>query len=126
MRPGTMSLEVVQGDTFRQSMRLNRNVGTPDAPVLEPIDLRGHVGAAQMRRKYGHTELQAAFTVTCPPVGGAEAERGDVVIALTAAQASLVTKSGVWDLQTTSPDGEVRTWVRGPVELIPEATVLDE
>jgi hypothetical protein len=108
--PGVYPLALYRGDTHRWQARL-----WDDTAGGTPVDLTGSTVAAEIRDKPGGTfvvELEA--TITPPNII-------DVAIDGEAMWATCPSK-GVWDLQITNPDGDVRTVLRGDVTVTGDVT----
>lgn len=112
--PGKLDITIQQGDSFDLPLKIRTKLA--DQSTV-PVDLTGHVGKAQIRASTVATEVMAEFTVTIT-----DGAQGELTASLTPGQTTAITGNGVWDLETTAPDGEVRTWVGGNVTLLKEVT----
>jgi hypothetical protein len=101
-KPGTYDLTIYQGDTF--SLRIT----LVDKATGDPVDLTGYDPLSQIRAKSHDRDALATFDAEVDPAAG--------VITLKLASAdstALPPGRQVWDVQTTDPDGNVRTWLAG-------------
>jgi hypothetical protein len=115
--PMRLDLEFSRGDTLSVPLSFERNVGTRDDPELEPRDMSGHTFLAQVRRKPNSTAVEATFTVE-----EVDLSVGKAIIVLAPEQTAVLPKAGVWDIQSTAPDGVVRTWVAGSIKPDPDVS----
>ena len=109
-QPGVYDLELYRGDTCRWQARL-----WDDAPGGIPIDLTGSTVAAEIRDKSAGAKVVELETSITPP------NIIDIAIDGEAMWATCPSK-GVWDLQITAPSGDVRTVLRGDVEVTGDVT----
>jgi hypothetical protein len=101
-KPGSYDLAMYQGDTFALRVTLR------DKATGAPLDLTGYEPLSQIRAKPHDDTPLAAFDATV------DGPAGVIRLDLPAARAAaLAPGRQVWDLQTTDPDGNVRTWLAG-------------
>lgn len=85
-----------------------------------PIDLTGHVFKMAVARDYGKPPefvLLDGAGLTLNPL------KGEVTIAISGTvTADLKPKEYVYDIQSVSPEGRVRTWMSGTFTITPEVT----
>lgn len=123
--PGPKDITLYQGDTYVITGRVRRNVGTETEPIYEPVDLTGHEGMAQVRRRATSSNIVATWEVEfTDPVAG------EFRLTLPASESKNVTKDAVWDFQTSyvsEVDGEptVLTWLAGTVTVINDVSRVD-
>jgi len=105
--PAKVNLKLYRGDTRIWEDRFTTGNG-------QPLDLTGHDFIAQIR------PTADAVTVMCTiAVDVTDAPGGVIRRTLTAAEAKKLTgDSAVWDLESTSPDGFVRTYMSGRVAIL--------
>jgi len=117
--PATQDIDIYQGDDFDILLRLrNQNSdGTPGAY----IDLTGYVGKAQLRDDPADNTVNAEFTVTTlnqtTTPGGILASLSHTQTAALPAPAKMQ-----WDIQLTSPTGDVHTYLKGTATITAEVT----
>ena len=117
--PPTFDITFIAGDTvyFEVEVR-DPDPNDPNLQAQIPRDLTGWSAAAQVRKAAGAEELLADFTIGAMDAAG--------VIPLTLPPAVSQTlgpvTSAVWDLQLTSPTGEVSTILRGAVKPVMDVT----
>jgi hypothetical protein len=125
--PGDFTLGVYRGDTYEWVFQLLAGDGAP-------VDITGWRFKADIRTGPGG-ELMAGLQrmrAVDPTLDLSSAEdilklqgewqQGLVRMRLTADQSRAITSPGVWDLECTTPDGWVKTVLRGPVELTNDVT----
>lgn len=111
MAPAHYPISIYRGDDWGLTVTLTDAAGVP-------IDLTGWAVQAQIRRTFDDTTPMATVTVTIEV-----AVAGIMSLSLTPAQTSVLANGGVWDLQTTEPDGgRVRTVLAGPVIVAKDVT----
>ena len=110
MTPGKYDLTLYRGDSYEWTFKL-----WEDEAKLVPVDLTGAVAAAEIREKSGGTQVMAlTCAITAPNI---------VDVALPATLwAGVLLAAGVWDLEVTFVDGEVRTMVAGKVTVTGDVT----
>lgn len=109
MTPGSYSLQLYRGDTYRWQFKLFNDVNQ-----TLPADLTGVTAAAQIRDKPGGTAIAAlSCTVTLPNL---------IDAVLAASDSAILPSSGAWDLQLTYASGDVATVLAGPVNVTPDVT----
>jgi hypothetical protein len=116
--PANKNISIYKGDTYILTFRLRTRdqYGNPSSYV----DLTGCEGKAQIRKTEADAAIVAEFEVT---LANQSTEPGKVTLKLTPEQTAVAAlDSGVWDVQITFPDGEVRTYLRGSVTAIKEVT----
>ncbi len=117
MLPGVHHLALYQGDHWEQLFTLAEDYGTAETPDVRPVDLTGCTVAAQIRTNVRSQTPLAVFTATITdPAAGA------VRLVLPSAEATKLTRNGVWDLQITDTGGRITTWLAGAVEVTREVT----
>ena len=107
MRPGQYNHTFVAGDDYEVTVVLKQGG--------QIVDTSGYSWQAQIRQGYlPHGELVAEF--------GVELITGGAKLSLTAEQTAELAgvRLLVWDLQADS--GEIKTWLSGSVQVIPEVT----
>lgn len=108
MQPGKYDLNVYRGDSCSWRFTVWQ-----DAAATVPLDLTGVTPAAEVRNGPGGTIYVALpLTITSNHV--------DVV--LSAQNSQKLPAKGVWDLQLTFPNGDVRTIVGGAVTVTADVT----
>lgn len=108
--PGTLNLNVYQGDTAVYDLVLSRS--TADGTEL-PVDLTGATGVAQIRKSPKDSTILASFTVSFP-----EPTAGKARMTLVPNE-TLKSGTWVWDVQITEADGTVKTWLAGSIVITP-------
>ena len=109
MLPGSYALTIYRGDTARW-----RFVFWADAQHSAPFDLTGATVKSEIRDKSGGAKIvPLTCTITLP---------NEVEVVLDAQASGLVPAKGVWDLQFTWPNGDVRTMVAGAVSVTADVT----
>lgn len=110
MMPATFPMELYRGDTGRWQFKF-----WTDASKTVPLDLTGSTPKAEIRDTYaGDVVMVLACQLTAPNI---------VNVTLAAALwAAWTHKKGVWDLQVTYGNGDVFTFVAGPVTVAPDVT----
>lgn len=92
-------------------------------PQGDPVDLTGYSAKMQVRRKAGSVDpplLDLSSTNGGITLGDAA---GTIVITASATQTTAMTgRTGVYDLELTSPTGVVTRLVEGAVDIHPEVT----
>lgn len=117
MAAGRYDFTLEQGTTFRRTFRWRQ----PDG--VTPKDLTGWTAKMQIRPKPGQPE---ALTLSTDAPGGItiNGAAGEVTVTILPAQSSAITiRRGVYDLELTSPGGEVFRLIEGTVTVSPEVTV---
>lgn len=116
--PLRLNIHFRRGDTLRVPLHFQRQVVVDEVETWEDVDLTGHQFLAQARRKPDSPEIWATFSVEAISLA-----TGEITIVLPAADTSgLSTKEGVWDIQATDLNDEVRTWVAGTFEAEPDVS----
>lgn len=105
MPPGTLHLDIYQGDDFSVDLDFD-------------IDLTGYTLTSQIRHEPSDSSPAETLTVTMT-----DAANGLVELSLTAAEtADLIAQRYWWDLQWTEPSGDIRTVLRGRATVTAEIT----
>lgn len=110
----TKNLVLYQGDSFELIFRLKeKGLGTP-------VDLTGCVPKSEIRLTPATPTVKVAFTAALV----SPATDGKVRLSLTPAQTTALTagEALVWDVQLLWPDGVVKTYLTGSVNVLPEVT----
>lgn len=109
MTPGSYSLLIYRGDTYRWRFTLYQDLAQTVA-----ADLTGVTASSQIRDKPGGTQAAAlSCTVTLPNI---------IDAVLAAIDCAALPASGAWDLQLTYASGDVATVLAGPVNVTPDVT----
>ena len=109
--PAKVGLKLYRGDTRIWEDRFTRATG-------EPLDLTGHTFLAQIRPAADSVAVMATINVEVT-----DPAFGVIRRTLTADEAKKLTgQSAVWDLQGTSPDGFVRTYMTGRVTILADSS----
>jgi hypothetical protein len=105
--PAKVNLKLYRGDTRIWEDHFTRSTG-------EPIDLTGHTFRSQIR------SAADSMAVLCTiDIEVTDAAQGVIRRVLSAAESQKLTGgSAVWDLESTSPDGFVRTYMSGRVTIL--------
>ena len=108
-QPGKYDLSLYRGDSFEWRFQL-----WEDEARTDPVDLTGATVAAEFRDKSGGLTIVAfRCVVTLPNI---------IDVFMDAAMWAGAPATGVWDLQITFLDGEVRTVVAGKVAVTADVT----
>jgi len=108
--PGTYSLTVYRGDSYRWQFKL-----WADVEKTDPVDLTGVTAKAEIRDKPGGKRVTPlACQVTLPNVIDASLSA--------VASAALLAGKATWDLQLTYTGGDVSTVLSGPVVVTADVT----
>ena len=116
MRPGVRNLSLYAGDTEKFNIAIT-------AGGL-PVDLTGWTIKAEIRASRGAPTVIETFTCTLSPTP----EDGTLTISLSDTETAglpIGAAIGVWDLQMTSPTGDVKTFLTGSVEVTQDVTDTD-
>jgi hypothetical protein len=109
--PTVSPLDIYGGNTFTRTYTLYS-----DLEQTQPIDLSAWTFTAEWR---------SARSVNYPPIAmtvdDSGASTGVITIGLDASDTEAMTVTGVWDLRGVK-NGEVRTWLQGPVVWTAEVT----
>jgi hypothetical protein len=107
MLPGKLDLDLYRGDDARFYFRVWLN-----SARTQPADLSEATAKSEIRDKVGATgTLIGAFTCTI--------EAPNIVnLTMTAAESTVLPGKGVWDLQLTYENGNVRTLLYGAVKVV--------
>lgn len=111
--PGTYNFSVYRGDTYEWWFVLG-NLGSGIDP--QPLDIGGWRFKAEIRASPDSPLMASMQEVARDDAAGIVAMR------LTNQQSRLITASGFWDLEAITPEGWVRTVLRGNVTLISDVT----
>lgn len=110
--PAPYDLYVYRGDTLLETFRMR------DRKTGAYLDLTGWSAAAKLRRTRRDVDPLLALSAEV-----SDPTKGEVVVSATPAEtAAIDTSAAVWDLQLTEPDGTVRTWLAGEVEVAGDVT----
>ena len=109
MTPGKYDLTLYRGDTFELPFVL-----WEDEAKLTPVDLTDAIVKAEFRDKSGGLTVVAFTCVVTLP--------NTITVSMTSAMWVGAPSGGVWDLQLTFPDGEVRTVIAGKVTVTADVT----
>lgn len=103
MKPARDDLLIYRGDTLKRSYKLR------DEDTKDPIDITGWTFLAQVRKN-----SEDDTVVLTPTVSIVDATGGEFKFESPPADTKDLTPGRyVWDLQSTTPAGEVDTWVAG-------------
>jgi hypothetical protein len=109
MTPGKYDLNLYRGDSYTWQFTLWQ-----DTAATVPVDLAGAEPAAEIRNtSAGTIYTTLVATVTAPNI---------VTLDLSAPECENCPAKGVWDLQLTFPNGDVRTVVAGAVTTTGDVT----
>jgi hypothetical protein len=106
MLPAKLDLVLYQGDTFRMTITVKNQDGSP-------ANITGATATAQIRLAPEDTTVQA-------PIGCTIATNVISLVLLAADAARLIPGEAFWDCQLAMPD--IRTLVYGRVKINPEVT----
>lgn len=109
----TKNLVMYQGDTFELIFQLKeKGVGTP-------VNLTGCIPKSEIRTSAASPDVVETFTAVLDP-----AVDGKVKLSLTAAETTALSPGAalVWDVQLLWPDGVVKTYLAGTINVLPEVT----
>lgn len=132
IKPGVRHLEIPKGATFSEPLLYSTvppSLWTPPMTPEEvvavgmPVDLTGYSAAAKGRARIA--DASPVWSLSSAPGGGITlgGALGTITLAMSAAvTAALAPGSGVWDLELTSPGGEVIRLMKGTYEITEEAT----
>jgi hypothetical protein len=105
-KPGKYDMAVYQGDSFALTITL------VDKATAGPVDLTGHTALSQIRSRVSDDLPLVEFDADV------DGPAGVIRLSLDADTAAQLPPGGqVWDVQTTAPDGTVRTWVAGKAQI---------
>ena len=109
----TKNLVMYQGDTFELIFQLKEK-GTG-----LPVDLTGCTPKSEIRISAASPDVVETFTAALAP-----AIDGKVRLSLTAAETTALAPGTalVWDVQLLWPDGVVKTYLAGSINVLPEVT----
>lgn len=117
-------ITVYQGATFTLVLTI-----TDDAtPTPNPIDITGYTFRGQIRSTTSSDTVQADFSYSLT-----DPTNGEVTLTITAAETAGIslpencnpthrTTRMVYDVESESPGGDVRRWLYGTANIIPEVT----
>lgn len=117
MKPATQNIEIYKGDTFQLFFRIRNRL--PNGDPGDYVNLTGQTPKAQIRATEATASVLAEFTAT---LGDQTTFPGSVLLELSAATTTSLASGGVWDVQLTNGSGQVRTYLKGQVTLLPEVT----
>jgi hypothetical protein len=112
--PGTYNISIYRGDTYEWWFVVG-SLG-PDGNTPAVLDITNWRFKAEIRAS-PDAPLQAAMQEVAR-----DNENGVVAMRLTNQQSRLITTSGIWDLEAITPQGWVRTVLRGTVTLVNDVT----
>lgn len=120
MKPGTLHLDVRQGDSYAMELALS-NAASSDPRGLtpgDPIDLTGCKAEMQIRDAFEVVQLSLSSASTTENGSGLTlgGTAGTIQIDLSPAD-TLTLASGVYDLRIQFSSGEIRTYVAGRVDV---------
>lgn len=120
MKPASVPIDIQRGDSFEAFGRIRDTTwdGTAYVPG-EYKDITGWVGKSQMRDSTDSQQVVVEFEVT---LGNQETAPGSFWVRATPEQTAEIVKSGVWDVQFTTPAGEVFTIAGGAANLGKDVT----
>ena len=111
MEPAKKGITVTQGETFRLAFRLySRN---PDTGATTYMDLTGYTGRCVVR-EFPNSAAITTLTVTIDP--DQVTNRGLVRLYGSPVTTALIDRDGIWAVSLTAPNGDIDTWVEGPVK----------
>ena len=110
--PMEKNITLYQGDTFEMIFRLLTTSS-------EYVDLTGCTVDSQIRATKASGTVVETFL---GEITDQDELPGGVRLSLTAAETTLLTADGVWDVQLTWPDGTVKTYLGGSVTVVKEVT----
>lgn len=116
--PGEHNIAIYQGDRWSERYTFQQNLGTDEAPNLQPVDFTGATPRAQIRYRERDAEPVAAFTCAFE---GDDPTLGVILVELPSSESAKLARDGVWDLETVL-DGESTTWLRGTVSVTLQVT----
>jgi hypothetical protein len=107
MQPATLPLEIYRGDSHRLRVRFFDQ-------AQQPVDLTGVIAKSEIRDRPAGTQV-FPFTclVTLPNI---------IELFLPSQESQKLPAKGVWDLQLSYGNGEVKTPLAGPVTVTPDVT----
>jgi hypothetical protein len=110
----TKNLVLYQGDTFELIFQLKEK-GTG-----LPVNLTGCVPSSEIRTSAASPTVEETFTAELV----SPATDGKVRLSLTAAETTDLSPGAslVWDVQLLWPDGVVKTYLAGSLNVLPEVT----
>lgn len=113
MIPVGRNLTLYQGDSFDFTFRLRQK--NSDGTAGDYVDLTGVTPKAQIRATQDDSAVLMEFTAALT------SNPGEVTLTLTPTQTAALA-NGVWDVQLTFPDGQVKTYLAGTIKAIKEVT----
>lgn len=116
--PGEHNIAIYQGDRWSERYTFQQNLGTDEAPNLQPVDFTGATPRAHIRYRERDAEPAAVFTCSYE---SDDPTTGIILVQLPSAESANLIRDGVWDLETVL-DGESTTWLRGKVMVTPQVT----
>ena len=109
--PNNYDLVVYEGDALRFTLTIKDSLGAA-------VNLTGYTAKAQLKTSYSDSS-PIDFVVTIPtPANGVVS----VYLAPATTAALIPGSSYIYDLQLTAPGGDVRTYLKGDVSVLPEVT----
>lgn len=136
MIPGASHIVLYQGDDYSYFFRLRSATWDEINEVWVPgayMDLTGHTVKAQVRKSESDASVLAEFTPTLAAQAGATL--GGVLLTLDSDDTAAVqathasgrvldskAPNWVWDVQITSPGGQVDTYLKGKVRCEAQVT----
>lgn len=117
MPAGQYNFECEQGQTFRRTLLLTQreDPNDPDSPKV-PIDLTGYQAAMQVRKDYLDPSVLVDFSTANNKItlGG---PAGTITLELSASETQALTRSGVYDLEIISANGDQTRIIQGEFRL---------
>lgn len=110
MEPAKKGITITQGETFRLAFRLYTR--DPDTGATTYMDLTGYTGRCVVR-EFPESDALTTLAVAIDP--DQTANRGLVRIYGNPATTTLIDRDGIWAVSLTAPNGDVDTWIHGPV-----------
>lgn len=109
--PSNQDLSIYEGDAVKFTVTVTDSNAAP-------INLTGYTAQAQLKTSFADASpIDFVCTLTTPTAGV-------VTIYMAPATTAGLTAGGtyIWDFQLTEPGGDVRTYLAGDVNVIPEVT----
>jgi hypothetical protein len=121
MLAGIYNITCEQGSTFSRVI----NLEYPDAvdpTVFYPWDFTGYTARMQIRRTIESSTVMIELTTENNGIEFTNAEEGELIVEMTAAQTAALETSGVYDLEIINSSGQVSKLIKGAFTLLPEVT----
>jgi hypothetical protein len=124
-KPAVLDIDIYRGDTTDITLRFRTRVFNAGQGGYTPgdyINLTGYTLRAQVRTLPGSEVILSEFSAVLADQSNV-ATVGGVVVTLTSVQTGLLPiGTCYWDLQLTAPDGSVKTFSAGAVNVIADVT----